>query len=231
MVDVAGQDGVEQRVSIGIPQSSNDHRRLPGQFLVLVLSSQREDQRDRIGQLTTCHERECLGRDGVEPLRVIDHAHQRLLLRHVGEQTQHGESDQESVRRLPGVHPESRRQRITLRLGQAIEMLQHRRAQLVQAGEGQLHLGLDARRSGEPANSARVHSPGNPAEPSCRRRPRRAVSAPGSRRLRSPATRASRVAHSLCLPRSSVDSRGDVTGNLRRILSQPRQDNRWHDDL
>lgn len=151
MVDVAGQDGVEQRVSIGIPQSSNDHRRLPGQFLVLVLSSQREDQRDRIGQLTTCHERECLGRDGVEPLRVIDHAHQRLLLRHVGEQTQHGESDQESVRRLPGVHPESRRQRITLRLGQAIEMLQHRRAQLVQAGEGQLHLGLDARRSGEPA--------------------------------------------------------------------------------
>ncbi|HET6988427.1 MAG TPA: hypothetical protein VFI00_17510 [Kribbella sp.] len=117
------------------------------EFLVFLLSPQREDQRDRVGQLATCHERERLGRDGVEPLRVIDHTHQRLLLRHLRKQAQYRQSDQESVRRWSGVHPESSGQGVTLRSGQAIEMVQHRRAQLVQSGEGQLRLGLDARRS------------------------------------------------------------------------------------
>ena len=138
-------------MSIGVSQPSNDHRRLPGQFVVIVISPQREDQPDPVCQLATCHERECLGRDGIQPLRVIDHAHQRLLLRHVGQQAQHRQSDQEPVRRLPGAHPENRGQRITLRDRQSIEVVQHRRAQLMQAGEGQFQFGVDTGRSCESA--------------------------------------------------------------------------------
>ena len=48
---------------------------------------------------------------------------------------------------LPGPQPERRSERIALRPRKSVEPLQHRPAQLVQTGVGQLDLRLDARRS------------------------------------------------------------------------------------
>jgi hypothetical protein len=80
----------------------------------------------------------------VEPLRVIDEADQRLLLGDLGEQRQRGQPYQEPVGRGAGAAAEHRRERVALRTGQPAEPVQHRRAQLVQAGISQLHLRLDA---------------------------------------------------------------------------------------
>ena len=150
-VDVAWKHGVEQRTSIAVRQPSHLHGRLPDEHPVLAHTPHRDDQPNRFGHQAPGHERECLCRGDVQPLRVIDRTHQRLLLRHVREQAQHRQSDHEPVRWLSGVHPESRGQRVPLRSWEVIEVVQHRRAQLVQAGEGQLDLGLDTHRSCHPA--------------------------------------------------------------------------------
>ena len=63
--------------------------------------------------------------------------------------------------------------------GSASQAVEHRRAQRVQAGERQLHLGLDARRARDPT-PRRAAPTGAPAARSCRRPPRRAGPAPGS---------------------------------------------------
>ena len=91
----------------------------------------------------------------VEPLRVVDDADQRLLLGDVGEQRQRGQADQEPVGRSAGAEAEHRRERVALRGGKRLEVLEHRRAELVQAAVGQLHLRLDAGRRGDvPAGDA-----------------------------------------------------------------------------
>jgi hypothetical protein len=87
----------------------------------------------------------------IEPLLVVNQADQRLLRRHVGQQAQDGQADQEPVRCRPGADAERRPQRITLRSRQLIEVIEHRRAQLLQSGERQLHLRLDAGRARHPA--------------------------------------------------------------------------------
>ena len=111
----------------------------------------REDERDPFRQQPAGDERERLRGDPVQPLRVIDEAQQRLLLRDVGQQAEHRQPDQETVRRLACAQTERRRQRIALRTGKSLEAIEERRAQLMQAGERELHLGLDARRARDPA--------------------------------------------------------------------------------
>ena len=85
----------------------------------------------------------------VEPLRVVDDTGQRLLLGGLGDQRQRGQPHQEPVRRSAGAAAEHRRERVALRSGQPAEVVQHGRAELVQAGVGQLHLRFDAGGSGD----------------------------------------------------------------------------------
>ena len=80
----------------------------------------------------------------VEPLRVVDDTGQRLLVGDLGEQRQRGQPDQEPVGRGVGAAAEHRRERVALRSGQPAEVVQHGRAELVEAGVGQFHLRLDA---------------------------------------------------------------------------------------
>ena len=79
----------------------------------------------------------------------------------------------------PALQAERRAQRVALRARQTLEPAEHRRAQRVQAGERELHLGLDAGRPGDPASRPRPPT-GAAAGRSCRRPPRRAAPAPGS---------------------------------------------------
>ena len=121
----------------------------------------------------------CAGRP-VEPLRVVDDADERLLLGRLGQQAEHRQPDEEAIRRRrrrSGRTPCL--QRVALRARQSLQPVEHRRAELMQAGEGELHLGLDAGRPGDPA-SRRACPAGGPAARSCRRPPRRAGPAPDS---------------------------------------------------
>jgi hypothetical protein len=90
-------------------------------------------------------------------LLVIHQAHQRPSGGRVGEQAQDAQADQEPVRGRPGADAERGPQRRALRIGQALETIQHRRAQLMQRGEGELHLRLDPH---HPRDPAAVRTPG-----------------------------------------------------------------------
>ena len=78
-------------------------------------------------------------------MSVLDQTEQRPLLGRGGQQAEHGESDQEPVRDVTGCEAQGDVQRVLLRLRQRVESVEHRRAELMDAGERQLHLRLDAR--------------------------------------------------------------------------------------
>ena len=124
---------------------------LPGQFGARIAG--REHQRDRVGGQPPRHEPERLLRGLVQPLLVVDQADQRLVSGHLGEQAEHGQPDQEPVRRRARGQAERGPQRIALRHRDPVEVIQHRGAQLMQPGEGQLHLRLHAGRPRYPASA------------------------------------------------------------------------------
>ena len=134
----------QQRARVGIPQPGNGQPGQAGQLIVVVRRARGEDHGDRLGQQPAGRERQALHRGLVEPLRVIDQAGQRLVLRRGGQQAQHRQPDQETIRSLPLPHPERDRQRVALRPRQLVQPSEHRHAQLVQSGERELHLRLDA---------------------------------------------------------------------------------------
>ena len=109
-------------------------------------------QSNPFGQETTRHEREHPYRHPVKPLRVVDDAHKRPLLGGVGKQAQDSQTDQETIRRGTGAEAKRRAQRQALRARQPPEAAEHRHTQRMQAGECELHLRLDAGRSGDPAS-------------------------------------------------------------------------------
>ena len=123
---------------------SIDQFRKPGQRLGAVVAG-REDQCDRLGQQPSGDEGKCLHRHLVEPLRVVDDAEQRLIGSGGGHQAQHGQPDQESVRRRSATAAECDVQRFALGFRKFVEVIEQRRAQLLQTGEGEFHIGLDAR--------------------------------------------------------------------------------------
>ena len=122
-----------------------------------VRNAGREDQTDRLRRQAARHEPQDLRGGAIKPLLVIHQADQRLLLGRVGQQAQHGQTDQKAIRRRPGTQAERGPQRITLRNRQTIDVIQHRRAQLLQPGERQLHLRLDTRST---RDTAARRSPG-----------------------------------------------------------------------
>jgi hypothetical protein len=87
----------------------------------------------------------------IKPLLVIHQAHQRPGRSHLRQQAQDGQADQEPVRHRPRTQAERSPQRITLRHRHTPQPIQHRRAQLMQPGERQLHLRLDPRGGRHPA--------------------------------------------------------------------------------
>ena len=106
----------------------------------------RTHERDPLGEEATGDESEDLRGGLVEPLRVVDDADQRLLLGGVCQQAQRRQPDQEPVGRRAGAQPEHGRERVALRDGQPVEVIQHRSAELMEAAVRQLHLRLHADR-------------------------------------------------------------------------------------
>ena len=116
----------------------------PGEDVVADARARCAHERDPLGKEAAGDEPEDLRGGIVEPLRVVDDADERLLLGDLGEQRQRGEPNQESVGRRAGAPTEHGCERVALGGGQAVEVIQHRRAELVDAAVGELHLRLDA---------------------------------------------------------------------------------------
>ena len=108
-----GQDRVQQRTSLHFAQLPDDKLRQPGE--IIADGSRREDQADRLRFQAAGNEGEDIGRAPVEPLLVVHHAEERLLLRHIGKQGQHGETEEEAIRRTAGGESERRPKRLALR--------------------------------------------------------------------------------------------------------------------
>jgi hypothetical protein len=142
---------LQQRASVVVGQATDDQLREPVELDAVAGLAHREDQRDALGQEPAGDERQRLHRDAVQPLGIVDDADQRRLLGHLGQEAQHGQPDEEPVRRLAAAHAERGAQRITLRIGDPIHAVQQWSTELMQAGERELHLGLDAGRRGDPA--------------------------------------------------------------------------------
>ena len=99
-----------------------------------------DQEQDRLGQQPARGEGQCPLRCPVQPVAVIDQAHQRTVLGRLGQQAQHRQANDEVIGRWPGLQAQRDRQRIPLRLRQERKAIQERGAELVQSGEGQLHL-------------------------------------------------------------------------------------------
>jgi hypothetical protein len=99
-----------------------------------------EDEPGGLGQQPPRREGQHLGGRPVQPLGIIDHAQQRPFLRDLRQQRQDRQCDQEPVWRIALTQPERDCQRVLLRSRKPLEAVQQRCAQLVQAGERQLHL-------------------------------------------------------------------------------------------
>jgi hypothetical protein len=152
-----GQHRVQQGPGVVLAQPGDGQLGQPGQLVLpvpgqfAVQRANREHQADTVGDQAPGGEPQRLGRRLVEPLLVVDHADERPARRDLGHQAEHGQPDQETIRGRSRGQAEGHPQRVPLRRGQVAGVIQHGRAQLMQAGEGQLHLGLDARRPRHPA--------------------------------------------------------------------------------
>jgi len=82
----------------------------------------------------------------VEPLRIIDHAQQRTVLGHLREQTQRRQPDAEAIRGFARGQAEHGLHGLPLRRRKRVEPVEQRPAQLMEAGERQLHVRLDSHR-------------------------------------------------------------------------------------
>lgn len=145
LVETSGCRRIQQSTGIGVAQTLDHHHWKVPQLLVLAQVPHGEDDRHRFRQEPAGHEPEDLGRCPIEPLCIIHDADQRPLLGNLRQQAQHRQTDQKTIRRHTRAEAEGRAERIALRARQALQMAQQRRAELMNAGERELHLGLDSR--------------------------------------------------------------------------------------
>ena len=104
--------------------------------------TQGENDHDRLRRKPACDEAEDLGRCPVEPLPVIDQADQWLGFGNVGEEREDGKPDEEPIRDRAKPQSKRRGQCLALWTRQTFELIEERRAELVEPGEGQFHLRL-----------------------------------------------------------------------------------------
>ena len=182
---------VRQALDLQVRQSGQRVTRLAG----------REHQADRVGgQPPAAKPRACADAWSSHGASSITQISGRLP-GHVAEQAEHGQPDQEPVRRRPGADAERDPQRVALRRRQVSEVIQHRRAQPMEPGESQRHLGLHARRARHPASGGR--GPRGQAvqqRASCPRPGRRGPTRARLSPARTASMSRSRAAHSLDRP-------------------------------
>ena len=105
-----------------------------------------QQQRDALRVEPPCDGQQHVGGGAVEPLRVVDHAEHAAAVGDVGQQRERRQRDEERVVDRAVGEAERAPHRRSLRAGQAVEAVEHGAQQLVQAGERQVGLRLQANR-------------------------------------------------------------------------------------
>jgi hypothetical protein len=90
-----------------------------------------EDQPHRFCAQAACRDGQDERGCEIQPLVVVDQADEWTLLGNLGEQAQDAEPDQKRVRGGPCTDAERGAQRVALRDREALELIEHRRAQLM----------------------------------------------------------------------------------------------------
>jgi hypothetical protein len=130
----------QQRARVAVEQAV--HLKMGHVRKLLARFARREHEPNRLSQEAPSHKRQREPQGLIQPLSVIDDTQKRPLLGHLREQAQHGQPDEEPIRGDAGAQPEHDLQCLTLRSRKPREPSEHRCAQLMQTGVGQLHLGL-----------------------------------------------------------------------------------------
>ncbi|MDB5065576.1 MAG: hypothetical protein JWM18_2010 [Chloroflexi bacterium] len=149
LVEPPGDHRGDEPAGVGVGQTGELQLRDPRELGGRTGVAHREEQGDRHGVEAAGHERQHLGGGLVQPVGVLDHPEQRPVLRDLLEQAEHGQPDEEAIRRGAGGETESGAERVALRAGKPVEPAQHLPAELVQPGEGELHLRLDSGGAGD----------------------------------------------------------------------------------
>ena len=157
LVERTRHHGLQQRLRITVGQPTDHELRQTLEMPLAGRLAHREHQPDRLRPQTARHERQRLRRRAVEPLRIVDDADQRPLLRRVRQQAQDRQADEEAIRGVALAQTERGAERLALRAGEAVQAIDERRAELMQPRERELHLGLDARRPGDAAPRRAPH--------------------------------------------------------------------------
>jgi hypothetical protein len=144
VIQPAGDHRCRELFRLGVVEALDEQLGEIGERVGRLASG--EQQGNRLGQQPARDEAQRLRGGAVQPLRVVDDAQQRALLRGLGEKAQGRQGDEKAIRRRVGTHPEGDVERLALRSGKPIDEVVDRRAHLMQGRERELHLGLDAHR-------------------------------------------------------------------------------------
>jgi hypothetical protein len=128
-IESAGQDRIQEFACISLRQARDRELPQPGQ--VVAGNARREDQPDRFCAQTARRDRQDQRGRKIKPLLVIDEADERPFVGNLGEQAQDRQPDQKPVCGRPVAHAERGAQRVTLWDREALEPIEHGRAQLV----------------------------------------------------------------------------------------------------
>ena len=109
-----------------------------------------DDQRDALGVESPRREQQGFGRGPVQPLRVIDQAHDGPAVGELGQQGQDAESDEHAIAGLGRGEPEGTAHRARLRGGQCVGPVECGAQQQMQARERQVRLGFDPGAADDP---------------------------------------------------------------------------------
>ena len=150
LVQPPGHRRRQQPASVLVGEPADHQLRQAGELHRVVGLADGEHHGDPLRQQTPRHERKRLRRGPIEPLRIVDEAHERSHLGRLGQQAQRRQGHQEAVRGSAILQPERHTQRIPLRTGQPVQPVENRRTQLMQPGERQLHLRLNTRHPDDP---------------------------------------------------------------------------------
>ena len=97
LVEARREHGLEQGARIAAAERLDPELREARESAARV--TRRECEHDPLREQSASDERERSRRGAVEPLRVVDHAEQRLLLGRLREQAENGKADEERARR------------------------------------------------------------------------------------------------------------------------------------
>ena len=109
-----------------------------------------EHHRDPLRLQPPRHERKRLRRGPIEPLRIVDEAHERSRSAASASRLRTARATRKLFGGSASLQPERHTQRIPLRTGQPVQPVEHRRAQLMQPRERELHLRLNTRNPDDP---------------------------------------------------------------------------------